>query len=228
MSHFVRSLRFSLHQLVLWRDLPHHLHHWLESEEPCATPPWGGMPRQLADPIPDTGYEPKFCIDVSDEHTPINFPTRNRNFPYEYDATIVTTEDLDLPRHSGASSSSKHIAAASRVPTVLTLGSLRNFWKIIILWTVVRSISGNGISSLKNYNLGTKVYFYASSNEDTRCKSSAGRRMGKTSKDTDMAVDESLQKKRWSLKQGKKAKHYILRRWWISVISRMRSWNNIS
>ena len=34
MSHFVRSLRFSLHQPVLWRDLPHHLNHLLESEGP--------------------------------------------------------------------------------------------------------------------------------------------------------------------------------------------------
>ena len=66
----------------------------------CATPPWRGMSGHLANPIPDTGYEPKFCIDVSNEHTPINLTTRIRNFPYEYDATIATTEDLDLPGHS--------------------------------------------------------------------------------------------------------------------------------
>ena len=33
MFRLVRSLRFSLHQPVLWCDLPHHLYHWLESED---------------------------------------------------------------------------------------------------------------------------------------------------------------------------------------------------
>ena len=70
-----------------------------------------------------------FCVNVSDEHTPINLPDSNWNFPHDYDVTIIaTTEDPDVPRHSGASSSSKHTAAASGVPTVL--GSLGKFlWK---------------------------------------------------------------------------------------------------
>ena len=46
------------------------------------------------------------------------------SFQQEYDATIATSEDLNLPRHSGASSSSQH-TAASRVPTLLKLGSSR-------------------------------------------------------------------------------------------------------
>ena len=33
-SRLVRFLRFSLHKLVLWRDCPHHPHHWLESKDP--------------------------------------------------------------------------------------------------------------------------------------------------------------------------------------------------
>ena len=41
----------------------------------------------------------------------------------KYDATIVAYEDLNLPQHSGASSSSKH-TAASTVPTLSKLGSL--------------------------------------------------------------------------------------------------------
>ena len=82
------------------------------------------MSGHLANPIPDTGCEPKFCIDVSDEHTPINLSDSNRNLPHDYDATVGTAENLDVPRHSGASSSSKHSAAASRVPTVSKLGSL--------------------------------------------------------------------------------------------------------
>ena len=33
-------------------------------QNPCATPLWGGPSGHLADPTPNTGYEPKFCIDV--------------------------------------------------------------------------------------------------------------------------------------------------------------------
>ena len=65
------------------------------------------------DPFPP--YEPKFCIGVSSEHTPINLPTRNMSFQPEYDATITASEDLNLLRDSGVSS--------SRVPTSLKLGS---------------------------------------------------------------------------------------------------------
>ena len=56
------------------------------------------------------------------EHTPINVPTRNMCFQQEYHATITAFEDLDVPRHSGASRSSQHMAA-SRVPTWLKPGS---------------------------------------------------------------------------------------------------------
>ena len=84
---------------------------------PCVTPLWSGPSGDLADPTPNTGYEPKFCIDVSSEHTPINFPTRKSTFQLESDATIAASEDLNLPRHSGASSSSWH-TAASTVPTL--------------------------------------------------------------------------------------------------------------
>ena len=75
------------------------------------------------DPTPNTSYEPKFCIDVSSEHTPINLPTKDIGFQQEYDATIAASEDHHLPRHSRASSSSQH-TAASTVPTLLKLGSL--------------------------------------------------------------------------------------------------------
>ena len=67
-------------------------------------------------------HEPKFYIDVSSEHTPINLPTRNMGFQQEYRATIAASEDLNLRRHSGASRSSQP-TAASRVPTLLKLGS---------------------------------------------------------------------------------------------------------
>ena len=62
----------------------------------CATPLGDGLPDHLAGRIPNTGYEPKFCIDVDSEHTPINLPFRNMNFPQEYDATITASEDLNF------------------------------------------------------------------------------------------------------------------------------------
>ena len=45
------------------------------------------------------------------------------SFQQEYDATITASEDLDLPRYSGASSSSQH-TAASTVPTLSKLGAI--------------------------------------------------------------------------------------------------------
>ena len=89
---------------------------------PLCTSALGGPSGQLAHPIPNTSCETKFCIDVSGEHTPTNLPTRNMSCQQEYDATITASEDPNLPRHSGASSSSQH-PAASRVPTLLKLGS---------------------------------------------------------------------------------------------------------
>ena len=72
-----------------------------------------------------------FCIDVSGEHTPIKLPTRNIGYQQEYDVTIAASEDLNLPQHAGASSSSQH-TAASTVPTLWKLGSLgtslRKLW----------------------------------------------------------------------------------------------------
>ena len=76
---------------------------------------------RLADPTPNTGYEPKFCIDVSSQHTPINLPSRKSSFNLENDATVAASEDFDLSHHSGASSS-RH-SVASTVQTLLNLGS---------------------------------------------------------------------------------------------------------
>ena len=90
---------------------------------PCVTLFVDEPSGHLADSIPNTDYEPKFCIDVSSEHTPINLPNPNMSFQQEYDATITASEDLNLPRHSGASSSSQH-TTASAVHTLLKLGSL--------------------------------------------------------------------------------------------------------
>ena len=79
------------------------------------------MSGRMANPAPKTGHEPNssnFFSHMDTEHTSIHLPDINRNCPHDCDATIVTTEDLDVPRHSGASSSSKLL-------TVSKLGSLR-------------------------------------------------------------------------------------------------------
>ena len=57
--------------------------------------------------------------------TPINLPDSNRNFPQEHDVTITASEDLNLLRHSGASSSSQH-SAASTVPIFVESGFIRD------------------------------------------------------------------------------------------------------
>ena len=57
---------------------------------------------------------------VASTHPSIFLPER-AVFQLESDATFAASEDLDLPRHSGASNSSRH-TAASTVPTLLKLG----------------------------------------------------------------------------------------------------------
>ena len=55
-------------------------------------------------------------------------------------------------------------------------------------------IAGKGMNSSSRYNLAHKIYFYGSSNENTRCKGSSGQGMGKTQK-PGMTADESQKQK---------------------------------
>ena len=87
---------------------------------PCAASLGDGLPGHLAGPIPNTRYEPKFCIDVSSEHKPTNLPTSNIGFPLECDATVAPSEDLHLPQHSGASSSKPAYGSKQSSPIVET------------------------------------------------------------------------------------------------------------
>ena len=111
-----RFLLFSLHLL------PHCAIDWNHTK-PCATPLVDELAGRVAGPIPNESYANKFCIDVDSEHTPINLPSRNMGFQQEYDATIAAPEDLNLPRHSVAPSSSSQHSAASNVPTLSNLAS---------------------------------------------------------------------------------------------------------
>ena len=82
--------------------------------KPCESSLGDGRPGHLAGPIPNTGYEPKFCIDVSSERTPINFPTRNVGLQLEYDAAVAASEDFNLPQHFGASHAAANIRQQSK------------------------------------------------------------------------------------------------------------------
>ena len=66
----------------------------------------------LADPIPDTGYEPKFCIDVSIEHTPINLSDQKHEFTARVRRNDHRFRGPQCTPTSGASSSSQHTAAS--------------------------------------------------------------------------------------------------------------------
>ena len=83
---------------------------------PCASAHWSGMSGCLANPAPNTGYEPYFHSHTDKEHTPMNLPDSHRSFTRRGDAIIIcTTEDPASFPYSGASSSSKE-TAASKVP----------------------------------------------------------------------------------------------------------------
>ena len=84
-------------------------------KSPSASARWS-EPGRMAGSAPNTGYEPKlanFCSNMDPDHTPINIPDSDHNFLYPDDATMIPTSLEGLP-NLGASSSSKHTAAASR------------------------------------------------------------------------------------------------------------------
>ena len=103
-------------------------HLWLEPQAPLASL-LDGVEGLAVLPIRlQTGYELQFFVDAYGRaHT-----DSNQIFPHDCNATIATiaaiSEEPDVLRHSGASSSSNHAAEASRVPTVLdSLGNC--LWK---------------------------------------------------------------------------------------------------
>ena len=87
------------------------------------TPLWCGPSGHLAHPIPNTGCDPKFCINVSCEHTPINLPTSHHECPESSTSRrspiVRTLTYFDSPELQAVSS----IRLASRVHTSLKHGS---------------------------------------------------------------------------------------------------------
>ena len=111
--------------------------------------PLNGTPRleqsgHLADTTQSTGYEPKTCIDVSSEHTSINFPKGRDNFNLENDLKITVSEDSDhLPQWTTARSSRHSVAGT--VPALLNLGSWSSTKKLVRKFvSIADSVSSTG------------------------------------------------------------------------------------
>ena len=99
-------------------------------------------------------------------------------------------------------------------------------WKELFIKVMNIILQGEEIIHWTITFLGTNFFLCLKKWKDV--KSSGGQRMRQTWKDTGMSRwRKSEAKKRWSLKQGKKAKPCIMRRSWTSVISRIRSCNQI-
>ena len=82
-----------------------------------------GQSGHLADSIPLTGCEPNTCIDVSSEHTPINYSCRKNSFNNEDNVTTTAaaTEISDVFQKQAAANGSSQF-----VPTSEVNGSCRN------------------------------------------------------------------------------------------------------
>ena len=68
-----------------------------ESGIPCIDPGGGGWFDRLVDQSPLTGYEPKNLIEISSQHTPINFPSRRNSFNTDFNdaPTVAASDDTD-------------------------------------------------------------------------------------------------------------------------------------
>ena len=103
-------------------SFPDRTRSWCQS--PSVPPRWsesGGM----ADPAPNTGYEPNlanFSSYVDPEHTPIDVPDSHQDFLCPDDATMIPTSPEGLPNAEAFSSSQK--AAAGRVSSLFGHSSL--------------------------------------------------------------------------------------------------------
>ena len=104
---------------------------------------WNVLASGQSNPAPDTGYEPKFCIDVSNEHTPINLYDSNRNFP----PPLRTLMYLGIPELEAAPSIQQQQGEfpPCRNKVQQEIAS-RKCWRIMILLTVVIA-SGNPVQT---------------------------------------------------------------------------------
>ena len=68
-----------------------------ESGITCIDPGGGGWFGRMAEQSPVTGYEPKNLIEISSQHTPINFPSWRNSFNFDFNdvPTIAASDDTD-------------------------------------------------------------------------------------------------------------------------------------
>ena len=66
---------------------------------PCATPHGGFQFGRLVEPTPLTSYQPKTCIDISSEHTPMNYPSKRNSFNTDYNDITHHSRSLRTPSH---------------------------------------------------------------------------------------------------------------------------------
>ena len=107
---------------------------------PCATSPEGRQSGHLAEPHPHTGHEPKSCIDVSSEHTPINYFARRNSSNIEIDPTtpVAASETLDgFHQQATASDCSPHVPASEVNP-----------WLSADLWSRTRKLVRGRVSNV--------------------------------------------------------------------------------
>ena len=81
----------------------------------CATPPGGLLFGHLAESTPLTGYEPKTCIDVNSEHTPINNPSKRNRVNIEHNdltTAVAASENSDGFLQQAASGSPQQVLAS--------------------------------------------------------------------------------------------------------------------
>ena len=99
---------------------------------PCATPHGRSLFGHLAERPPPTGYEPKSCIDVCSEHTPINYSSMRNSFNIEKDltTTVAASENFDGFHQQAAASGSPQLVPASEV----------NPWLSADMWSRTRNL----------------------------------------------------------------------------------------
>ena len=107
----------------------------------CATPPGRLLFGQLAESTPLTGFEPETCIDVSSEHTPINYSSRRNSFNIKNNDLTTTVEALreisdGFPQQATARGSPQ------QAPT-----SVVNPWLSADMWSSTRKLVRSNASN---------------------------------------------------------------------------------
>ena len=86
-------------------------------------------------------------------------------------------------------------------------------------------IAGKGINSLSHYNPVHTFIPMPQAMKIHEAKTAVDKEWNNCKRFRHGSWRKSETRKRWSMKQGKKAKQCIFRRYWTSVISRLRNWN---